>query len=135
MATQYAYLANAGGFSAFVGEGGGLASSPNVPKPGTSINPETGKPHTAGVTRAELEATKAKGENLPDPTPQEAERGQSSVKNQFDVPAGQEAMHTVEGRRLSDLSGREQAAKQLVGSTGEQAATPGQELPGGWGRE
>lgn len=39
--------------------GGGLASSPNVPQPGTSINSQTGKPHTAGLTRAQLEAQKA----------------------------------------------------------------------------
>jgi hypothetical protein len=36
-----------------------LASNPNVPRPGESINPETGKPHTAGLTRAELEAKRA----------------------------------------------------------------------------
>ena len=39
--------------------GGGLASSPNVPQPGTTIDPATGKPHVAGMTRAELEAKKA----------------------------------------------------------------------------
>lgn len=38
---------------------GGLASSPNVPAPGSSIDPATGQPHTAGITRAELEARKA----------------------------------------------------------------------------
>lgn len=64
------------------GLGGGLASSPNVPVPGTSINPDTGLPHTAGLTRAELQAQKARAE---------------------------------EGRRLSELSGRQQAAAQLLG--------------------
>lgn len=77
--------------------GGGLASSPNVPRPGTSIDPATGKPHTAGLTRAELEAKKAAA--------------------------------------ASELSGREQAARQLTGGLGEAAITPGKELPGGWGRE
>lgn len=38
---------------------GGLASSPNVPRPGATIDPATGKPHTAGLTRAELEAKRA----------------------------------------------------------------------------
>jgi hypothetical protein len=69
------------GFTGGLG-GGGLASSPNVPVPGTTINPETGLPHTAGLTRAELQAQKARAE---------------------------------EGRRLSDLSGRQQAAAQLLG--------------------
>lgn len=39
--------------------GGGLASNPNVPRPGTSIDPNTGKPHQEGLTRAELEARRA----------------------------------------------------------------------------
>jgi hypothetical protein len=69
---------------------GGLQSSPNVPAPGSSIDPSTGKPFSAGMTRAELEAKKA-----------------------------------------ADLSGREQAARQLAGGL----ETPGRELPGGWGRE
>lgn len=80
------------------GGGGGLQSSPNVPAPGTSINPSTDKPFSAGMTRAELEAKKA-----------------------------------------ADLSGREQAARQLAGpglSRGSsELSTPGRELPGGWGRE
>lgn len=80
------------------GGNGGLQSSPNVPAPGTSINPSTGKPFSAGLTRAELEAKKA-----------------------------------------AELSGREQAARQLAGpglSRGvSEASTPGRELPGGWGRE
>ena len=69
---------------------GGLQSSPNVPAPGSSIDPATGKQFSAGMTRAELEAKKA-----------------------------------------ADLSGREQAARQLAGGL----ETPGKELPGGWGRE
>lgn len=36
--------------------GGGLQSSPNVPRPGATIDPNTGKPHQAGLTRAELQA-------------------------------------------------------------------------------
>lgn len=35
--------------------GGGLGSSPLVPKTG-SIDPKTGEPHKAGLTRAELQA-------------------------------------------------------------------------------
>ncbi|KAL1405290.1 hypothetical protein Q8F55_008917 [Vanrija albida] len=38
---------------------GGLASSPNVPRAGATIDPATGKPHQAGLTRAELEAKRA----------------------------------------------------------------------------
>lgn len=47
-----------GGLAGAIGgiTGGGLQSSPNVPRPGESINPETGKPNTAGLTRAELAA-------------------------------------------------------------------------------
>ena len=41
------------------GGSGGLQSSPNVPAPGTSIDPSTGKAFSAGMTRAELEAKKA----------------------------------------------------------------------------
>ena len=48
----------------FGGLGGGLASSPNVPGPGTSIDPTTGKPHVAGLTRAELEAKNAATANV-----------------------------------------------------------------------
>ena len=65
------------------GLAGGLGSSPNVPTPGTSINPATGLPHTAGLTRQELAAMKAEQEH---------------------------------GRRMSEMSGRQQAAAQLVGS-------------------
>jgi hypothetical protein len=71
-----------------------LASSPNVPAPGTSINPATGLPHTAGLTRQELAAMKAQEEH---------------------------------GRRLSEMSGRQQAAAQLVGGgpvVGGQPASP-----------
>ena len=90
--------------------GGGLASSPNVPKPGTTIDPATGKPHTAGLTRAELEAKKA-----------------------------------AEAKSLNEMSGGEQAARQLGGGLNVEgsasgsgisaASTPGLELPGGWGCE
>jgi hypothetical protein len=77
---------------------GGMQSSPNVPAAGTSIDPSTGKPFSAGMTRAELEAKKA-----------------------------------------ADLTGREQAARQLAGpglATGAPPVdTPGRELPGGWGRK
>lgn len=117
------------------GAGGGLASSPNVPKPGTSIDPATGRPHQAGLTRAELEQMRAKGKGLLDPTPQaETARRSSVVKNQFGVMAGEEAINsTREGQRLSQLDGREQAARQLGGT----ATTTGaeKELPGGYGRK
>ncbi|KAL7418283.1 hypothetical protein Q5752_006739 [Cryptotrichosporon argae] len=88
--------------------GGGLGSSPNVPQPGHSIDPASGKPYAAGLTRAELLAKRETGEHAP----------------------------------LADLSGREQAARQLVGTVevNPLAAaqtpgliTPGQELPGAWG--
>ncbi|WVR07823.1 hypothetical protein IAU60_004866 [Kwoniella sp. DSM 27419] len=169
--------------------GGGLQSSPLVPKPGTSINPETGKPHTAGLTRAELAAKRAaeaqaqaqvptspepdlsglsdeeaaqfktKAADLLDPTPltQQVRRGSHSA-----VPGSPKAVGP-DGRRLSDLSGREQAARQLSATatpvTGAQGGassgsgvgishglvppsiirtstgeiTPGLELPGAWG--
>jgi hypothetical protein len=109
--------------------GGGLASSPNVPRPGTTINPATGKPHTAGLTRAELEQIKSQQKV------DEQNRRASFVKSQFGVLASDDAaVNTKEGRRLSELPGREQAAKQLAGTT-EGVATPGKELPGGWGGE
>ena len=41
------------------GGAGGLQSSPNVPAPGSSIDPSTGKQFSAGMTRAELEAKNA----------------------------------------------------------------------------
>ena len=71
--------------------GGGLGSSPNVPAPGTSINPATGLPHSAGLTRQELAAMKAQQEHA---------------------------------RGLSELSGRQQAAAQLVGTGPVLAGTP-----------
>jgi hypothetical protein len=50
-------LGSAPGFGGGFGGGqGGLASSPNVPRPGASIDPATGKPFAAGLTRAELVA-------------------------------------------------------------------------------
>lgn len=87
IASPYGHL---GGLS------GGLQSSPNVPAPGTSIDPSTGKAFSAGLTRAELEA-----------------------------------------KKVSDLGGREQAARQLAGPGLPVGGTdtPGKELPGGWGRE
>ncbi|WVR00324.1 hypothetical protein IAU59_007467 [Kwoniella sp. CBS 9459] len=162
---------------------GGLQTSPLVPKPGTSIDPATGKPHTAGLTRAELEAKRAaearaadsayasssgqpassaevpanqpgasgvsdeeleqikkKAADLLDPTPlaQQARRGSHSQSQSGFAP---------DGRRLSDLSGREQAARQLgatavppnvsasagAGAGGGGEITPGLELPGAWG--
>lgn len=104
----------------FGGGGGGLASSPNVPAPGTSIDPATGKPHTAGLTRAELEAMKAKGQGLLDPVPTSSEiRRASSIKLSFqtaDLSTG-DSGGTLP-RRLSQLTGREQAAAQLTGNPG-----------------
>lgn len=79
---------------------GGLASSPNVPAPGSTINPATGLPHTAGLTRAELEA-------------------QRSAK-------GKE-------RDVSEISGREQAARQLAGGAATVSTT--QAIREGEGRE
>jgi hypothetical protein len=73
---------------------GGLQSSPNVPAPGSSIDPSTGKQFSAGMTRAELEAKQA-----------------------------------------AEVSGREQAARQLAGGASAPLETPGKELPGGWGRK
>ncbi|KAK8853082.1 hypothetical protein IAR55_003783 [Kwoniella newhampshirensis] len=104
--------AAAAGVAAF-GGGGGLGSSPNVPAPGTSINPETGLPHTAGLTRAELEQIKAKGADLLDPTPLNVQARRGS-----DVKSDDIGTAATGGRRLSDLSGREQAALQLSGAAG-----------------
>jgi hypothetical protein len=92
---QFGYM---GGAFGVTNTSGGLQSSPNVPAPGSSIDHSTGKPFSAGMTRAELEAKNA-----------------------------------------ADLSGREQAARQLagpgLGSAAPPAETPLKELPGGWGRE
>lgn len=109
-----------GGLVSGVGGGGGLASSPNVPKPGTSINPATGQPHTAGLTRAELEAIRAKNTGTLDTAP---------------LTAGILTGNTADHRRVSDLTGREQAARQLAGNVQTDVITPGKELPGGWGRK
>ena len=83
------------GFGGSGGFGGGLGSSPNVPAPGTSINPATGLPHSAGLTRQELAAMKA----------------QQDHGKTVEIP--------------STLSGRQQAAAQLVGS-GPVIGGPGQ---------
>ncbi|WVQ72977.1 hypothetical protein IAR50_002540 [Cryptococcus sp. DSM 104548] len=144
---------NSDGLTTSAGLGGewgpGLASAPGVPKPGTSINPETGKPHTAGITRAELQARKAaaaqagaqaeispseadhiksKGADLLDPAPQTEQIRRGSLT----APAPE--------RRPSDVSGREQAARQLLAAQINEAetasvgtSTPGQEMPGAWG--
>ncbi|OCF32178.1 hypothetical protein I316_06092 [Kwoniella heveanensis BCC8398] len=156
---------------------GGLQSSPLVPKPGTSIDPATGKPHTAGLTRAELQAKRAaeaaaaatgsspssqpassaeippnqhgtsgvsneeleqiknKGADLLDPTPLALQARRSSHSQS-------QSGFAPDGRRLSDLTGREQAARQLAGTAvppnvgtapGAGEITPGLELPGAWG--
>ncbi|ODO05455.1 hypothetical protein L198_02148 [Cryptococcus wingfieldii CBS 7118] len=141
-------VSNSDGLTTSAGLGGewgpGLASAPGVPKPGKSINPETGKPHTAGITRAELEARKAakaaelspseadhiksKGADLLDPAPQTEQ-----------IRRGSLTAPTTE-RRPSDVSGREQAARQLLAAQINEAetaspgtSTPGQEMPGAWG--
>lgn len=123
--------------SGFGGFGGGLASSPNVPAPGSSIDPSTGLPHTAGITRAELEARKAASAggaqssglmsglgtapNVPAPG--------SSIDATTGLPhtagltrAELDSIKTrgaglLEGGSgdVHDLSGRQQAAAQLVG--------------------
>jgi len=80
-----------------VGFGGGLASNPNVPRPGTSINPLTGQPHTAGLTRADLQAMK-------------------------DLAIGNSTSSGVD----PSLSGREQAARQLAGTASSLAVQGGQ---------
>jgi hypothetical protein len=45
---------SAGTFGASTG--GGLQSSPLVPRAGATIDPATGQPHKEGLTRAELHA-------------------------------------------------------------------------------
>ncbi|WVW85977.1 hypothetical protein I302_108015 [Kwoniella bestiolae CBS 10118] len=155
---------------------GGLGTSPLVPKAGTSINPQTGNLHSEGITKEELQAKKAaeaaaitatvspatsakpdglsqdelkhiqeKGKELLDPTPhhQQARRGSSPVAPTSALPPVSETHATAlttDGRRLSDLTGREQAARQLAGNAipinvrqDSGLSTPGQELPGGWG--
>ena len=90
------------------GSGSGLGSSPNVPKPGSTIDPATGQPHKKGLTRAELAAMQAK----------------SATESQGGAGV------------YSDLSGREQAARQLLSTANTSGQiTPGLELPGGWGGE
>nr|XP_019010153.1 uncharacterized protein I206_04621 [Kwoniella pini CBS 10737]OCF48934.1 hypothetical protein I206_04621 [Kwoniella pini CBS 10737] len=160
---------------------GGLGTSPLVPKAGTSINPSTGQLHSEGLTKVELQAKRAaeaaavtsqvspatsakpedlspdelkqiqeRGKDLLDPTPlvQQARRSSSPKKPTSALPpVSESASHatalTADGRRLDELSGREQAARQLVGNTLTAApanirtesglSTPGLELPGGWG--
>ena len=77
---------------------GGLASSPLVPRPGETIDPKTGKPHVAGLTRAELEAKREA----------EAATAKEGVSTASSV-AGP-------GKALEDLGGKEQAARQLTGT-------------------
>jgi hypothetical protein len=60
---------------------GGLASSPNVPIPGSSYDPATDLPHTAGLTRAEPEARRAAGLQ----TPEHIGVGSGSVANLADT--------------------------------------------------
>ncbi|KAK4689345.1 hypothetical protein P7C73_g761, partial [Tremellales sp. Uapishka_1] len=96
--------AQTSGFADAIG-GGGLASSPNVPRPGTSINPETGKLHTAGITRVELEAKKAAALKAEE----EAEAKEVEAESQNTSSVAGTTSH------LEELSGREQAARQLAG--------------------
>ena len=57
---QFGYMGGAFGVTNYASGGaGGLQSSPNVPAPGSSIDPSTGKQFSAGMTRAELEAKNA----------------------------------------------------------------------------
>jgi len=103
--------------AAAAGLAGGLASSPNVPVPGTSINPATGQPHTEGITRAELDAMKAKGGSLLDPVPTASEiRRASIIKQNFVVPDN--SLSGLDPQVQKEMSGRAQAAAQLAGSTG-----------------
>ncbi len=95
--------------------GGGLATSPNVPQ-GITTNALTGAPHSAGLTRAELHARNAEaatGTRLEDLSPREQAAAQLG--------------------RLGALQSAEQRGFSSASTAGE--STPGQELPGGWGRE
>ncbi|TYJ53712.1 hypothetical protein B9479_005679 [Cryptococcus floricola] len=141
-------VSNSDGLTTSAGLGGewgpGLASAPGVPKPGQSINPETGKPHTAGITRAELEARKAA--NTAELSPSEADHIGSKGADLLDpapqteqIRRGSLTAPTTE-RRPSDVSGREQAARQFLAAQINEAetasagtSTPGQEMPGAWG--
>nr|ODN94127.1 hypothetical protein L203_00303 [Cryptococcus depauperatus CBS 7841] len=146
--------------------GAGLASSPNVPRPGTTIDPETGKPHTAGLTREELAKKRAAEAELSEAAatvthaasttalerdPSQDQTGlirENSTNVLGSAPQKEEARKESTGsqnsRKLSDLSGREQAAIQLAAasshrndsqsdSVSARSSSPGQELPGGWG--
>ncbi|OCF61105.1 hypothetical protein L486_00749 [Kwoniella mangroviensis CBS 10435] len=96
------------------------------------------------ISQDELKQIQEKGKELLDPTPhhQQARRGSTSDPPASDLPGHSTAL-TADGRRLSDLSGREQAARQLAGNAipshpfnqrkDSGLSTPGQELPGGWG--
>lgn len=122
---QTSGFANAGSPPSIAGfgGGGGLGSSPNVPKPGTSIDPATGKPHTAGMTRAELEAKKygltgtGKGK--------EKDESEVSGREQAARQLGQSG--PVGNLKLSERLGADR------GISGQEVITPGLELPGGWG--
>ncbi|EIW71843.1 hypothetical protein TREMEDRAFT_73420 [Tremella mesenterica DSM 1558] len=112
--------------TAFAGAGGGLGSSPNVPKPGTSIDPNTGKPYTAGLTRIELAQIRAAKAVAAAQAEVEAQVGGLNVGQEGGV------RENVGGAKLEDLSGREQAARQLTG--GLEVEKEEKELPGGYGR-
>ncbi|WRT70391.1 uncharacterized protein IL334_007389 [Kwoniella shivajii] len=137
---------------------GGLGYSPLVPKPGTSINPATGQLHSQGLTRADLQAKKAAeaaaitAQVSPSTSVKPEELSQDEWKHIQEkgadlldpTPQTQQVRRGSTAGISSELSGREQAARQLAGaipksaipsftrtSTGEM--TPGLELPGGWG--
>ena len=140
---------------------GGLGSAPNVPRPGTSIDPSTGQPYHAGLTRAELDAKKAQEASLSElaavpgsqpkqtfgsagPPPGSSTAG---LAEGVDAPTGgapgsrfsqmanpvTASGSSITGPDMSALTGREQAGRQLTATVPEM--TPGLELPGGWGRK
>ncbi|ORX40753.1 hypothetical protein BD324DRAFT_18801 [Kockovaella imperatae] len=101
------------GFNPSLQPGGGLATNPLVPRPGESIDPATGKPHQAGLTRAQLEAKRA------------AEASGASI-----AASSMSGTASGSGTHLEDLSGREQAARQLTGTVPVPALAPAPALPG-----
>ena len=137
--------------------GKGLGSSPNVPAPGTSVDAETGKPHQAGLTRAELEAKKSAENAQAAAALQTSHFSGGGLASSPNVPSPGHSINPATGKPHQEGLTREQlAAKRAkdAASTNEAAAstsaapaglsvdttvppveTPGRELPGGWGGE
>ena len=96
---------------------GGLASSPLVPKPGESIDPKTGKPHQAGMTRAEVEAKRpAEAASSNRTSSSGVNPAAAAAAGATIVGSGSSGSDKSQGKALEDMGGKEQAARQLTGT-------------------